>query len=58
MSVYRQLAGLHLMCLFDDLMVRTSAVIVGLLASVLGVLTLKMGLRAYEHTAGENGQSK
>lgn len=39
----------------DDLMVRSSAVIVGFIASVLGVITLRMGLRAYEHTAGENG---
>ena len=38
----------------DDLMVRSSAVIVGFVASFLGVITLRMGLRAYEHTAGEN----
>ena len=42
----------------DDLMVRSSAVIVGFVASLLGVITLRMGLRAYEHTAGENGQSQ
>ncbi len=39
----------------DDLMVRSSAVIVGFVASLLGVITLRMGLRAYEHTAEENG---
>jgi MFS family permease len=38
----------------DDLMVRSSAVIVGVIASVLGLVTLRLGLRAYEHTAGEN----
>lgn len=42
----------------DDLMVRSSAVIVGIIASVLGLITLRLGLRAYEHTAGENGQSQ
>jgi MFS family permease len=42
----------------DDLMVRSSAVIVGFIASVLGVTTLRMGLRAYERTAGENGESR
>ena len=42
----------------DDLMVRSSAVIVGFVASLIGVIILRMGLRAYEHTAGENGQSQ
>ena len=31
----------------DDLMVRSSAVIVGLIASLLGVMTLRFGLRSY-----------
>jgi len=35
----------------DDLMVRSSAVIVGLIASLLGVITLRFGLRSYEQTA-------
>ena len=34
----------------DDLMVRSSAVIVGFVASLLGVLVLRLGLRSYEHT--------
>jgi hypothetical protein len=34
----------------DDLMVRSSAVIVGIIASVLGVITLKLGMNAYEKT--------
>ena len=38
----------------DDKMVRSSAVIVGFAASVLGLITLSLGLRAYERTAGEN----
>jgi len=42
----------------DDLMVRSSAVIVGFIASILGVITLRLGLRAYEYTAGENGINK
>ena len=42
----------------DDLMVRSSAVIVGLIASVLGVITLRLGLHAYEQTAGENSESQ
>jgi MFS family permease len=41
----------------DDLMVRSSAVIVGFLASLIGVIILRMGLHSYERTAGENGQS-
>ena len=35
----------------DDLMVRSSAVIVGFAASLLGVITLVFGLRSYERTA-------
>ena len=35
----------------DDLMVRSSAVIVGFIASLLGVITLTFGLRVYEKTA-------
>lgn len=42
----------------DDMMVRSSAVIVGLIASVFGVITLRFGLHSYERTAGENGKSK
>ncbi len=38
----------------DDLMVRSSVVIVGLCASVLGVITLKTGLKAYEKTVESN----
>ncbi len=37
----------------DDLMVRSSAVIVGFIASVLGLITLAPGLRTYERTAEE-----
>jgi MFS family permease len=39
---------------FDDKMVRSSAVVVGFVASVLGLITLAPGLRTYEHTAEEN----
>jgi MFS family permease len=38
----------------DDKMVRSSAVIVGFVASVLGLITLVPGLRTYERTAEEN----
>jgi MFS family permease len=38
----------------NDLMVRSSAVIVGFIASVLGVITLRLGVRSYERTAEEN----
>ena len=38
----------------DDAAVRSSAVIVGIIASVLGVISLKLGLRSYERTAEEN----
>jgi len=38
----------------DDKAVRSSAVIVGIAAAVLGVLSLRLGLRAYERTAEEN----
>ncbi len=38
----------------DDKAVRSSAVIVGIVASVLGVICLRLGLRAYERTAAEN----
>ena len=38
----------------DDLMVRSSAVIVGFAASALGLVTLIPGLRTYEKTAEEN----
>lgn len=41
----------------DDLMVRSSAVIVGFVASVLGLITLAPGLRTYERTAEENRKS-
>jgi hypothetical protein len=35
----------------DDTAVRSSAVIVGVIAAVLGMLSLLVGLRAYERTA-------
>lgn len=38
----------------DDAAVRSSAVIVGISASILGVISLKLGLRSYERTAEEN----
>jgi MFS family permease len=38
----------------DDKAVRSSAVIVGIVAAVLGVICLRLGLRAYERTAEEN----
>jgi MFS family permease len=38
----------------DDKAVRSSAVIVGILGAVLGVIVLRLGLRAYERTAEEN----
>jgi MFS family permease len=38
----------------DDKAVRSSAVIVGIVAAVLGVLSLRLGLRAYERTVEEN----
>jgi MFS family permease len=38
----------------DDKAVRSSAVIVGILGSILGVTSLRLGLRAYERTAEEN----
>jgi hypothetical protein len=37
----------------DPLMVRSSAVIVGFAASAIGVIVLRLGLKAYENTAGE-----
>ncbi len=41
----------------DDKAVRSSAVIVGIAASLLGVLSLRLGLRAYERTAEENSRA-
>ncbi len=38
----------------DDKAVRSSAVIVGILGSIIGVISLRLGLRAYERTAEEN----
>jgi MFS family permease len=38
----------------DDKAVRSSAVIIGILGSILGVTALRLGLRAYERTAEEN----
>jgi MFS family permease len=38
----------------DPKAVRSSAVIVGIVASVLGVISLRLGLRAYERTYEEN----
>ncbi len=40
----------------DDKAVRSSAVIVGIVSSLLGVLSLRLGLRAYERTAEENSR--
>jgi MFS family permease len=42
----------------DDKMVRSSAVIVGFVASVLGLITLRLGLGAYERTAEENNPAQ
>jgi MFS family permease len=42
----------------DDKAVRSSAVIVGIAASALGVLSLRLGLRGYERTAEENRSVK
>jgi MFS family permease len=42
----------------DDKMVRSSAVIVGFVASVLGLITLAPGLRTYERTAQENNPTQ
>jgi len=42
----------------DDLMVRSSAVIVGFIASLLGVITLRLGLRAYERTAEDHNSNQ
>jgi MFS family permease len=42
----------------DDKAVRSSAVIVGILASILGVISLRLGLRAYERTAEENNSAR
>jgi MFS family permease len=41
-------------CFADDKAVRSSAVIVGILAAALGVLSLRLGLSAYERTSEEN----
>jgi MFS family permease len=38
----------------DDKAVRSSAVIVGILGAILGVIALRLGLRAYERTAEDN----
>jgi len=42
----------------DDKMVRSSAVIVGIIASILGLITLRLGLRPYERTAEENNPTQ
>jgi MFS family permease len=42
----------------DDKAVRSSAVIVGIAGAVLGVISLRLGLRAYERTAEENQPAK
>jgi hypothetical protein len=46
--------GLTTYYFIDGKAVRSSAVIVGLAASALGLISLRMGLHAYEHTAEEN----
>ncbi len=38
----------------DPKAVRSSAVIVGVFASIMGIISLRLGLRAYERTAEEN----
>ena len=38
----------------DPKAVRSSAVIVAIFASILGIISLRLGLRAYERTAEEN----
>jgi MFS family permease len=59
MSVGMSAVGFFTTYLFgDDLMVRSSAVIVGFIASVLGLITLRLGLRSYERTAGEINSSQ
>jgi MFS family permease len=45
-------------CFADDKAVRSSAVIVGIVAAVLGVISLRLGLRSYERTAEENSSTK
>lgn len=42
----------------DDKAVRSSAVIVGIIASAFGVISLRLGLRAYERTAEENSSAR
>jgi MFS family permease len=42
----------------DDKAVRSSAVIVGIVAAILGVICLRLGLRAYERTAEENNSTQ
>jgi MFS family permease len=42
----------------DDKAVRSSAVIVGVIAAILGVISLRLGLRAYERTAEENSSAR
>ena len=42
----------------DDKAVRSSAVIVGIVASILGVVSLRLGLPAYEKTAAENSSAR
>jgi MFS family permease len=42
----------------DDKAVRSSAVIVGIIASILGVISLRSGLPAYEKTAEENNSAR
>jgi MFS family permease len=42
----------------DDKAVRSSAVIVGILASACGLISLQLGLNAYEHTAEEHASGR
>jgi hypothetical protein len=44
-------------CFAEDAAVRSSAVIVGIISSVLGVISLKLVLRSYERTVEENGSA-
>jgi MFS family permease len=54
---YAAVGGLTTYYFADDKAVRSSAVIVGILASILGVISLRLGLRAYEQTAEENSSA-
>jgi MFS family permease len=50
--------GLTTYWFVNDKAVRSSAVIVGIIASILGVVSLRLGLPAYEKTAEENNAAR